>query len=321
MKKLFLSIAIVATTFVAFSQQDEQFSQNMHNRLSINPGYAGTNGSICAVILGRHQWVGFPGAPEHYLFSLDAPVFKQTPLHGGAGLTIRKDGLGNDNSLFAKACYAYHLTLGSVGVLGIGLEAGIQQKAIDANWVSTDPYTLDNAIPDVKTSSLTYDLGFGLYYTTPQLYVGLSSSHLPEMTLKDAGSPTNALDKLDFLVARHYYLMAGYDFPLGDITLKPSVFVKSDAASTIFDINCNVMYKDMVWLGASYRLQDAIVPMVGFNWKPNDKSNLKIGYSYDVTTSQLKSYSNGTHEIMLGYCIKIIPKVKTQSHINPRFLK
>jgi hypothetical protein len=38
----------------------------------------------------------------------------------------------------------------------------------------------------------------------------------------------------------------------------------------------------------------------------------RIGYAYDFTTSKIKQYSSGTHEIMIGYDFgKEIIKVKT----------
>ena len=116
-------------------------------------------------------------------------------------------------------------------------------------------------------------------------------------------------------------MLAGYDFDINStFKLMPSVLVKSDAKSTIFDVNCNVMWNNMVWLGANYRMTDAIVAQVGFQ-KANEKMVWKVGYSYDITMSDLKNHSNNTHEIVLGYCFKIVKKVKKQSHINPRFLK
>ena len=42
-----------------------------------------------------------------------------------------------------------------------------------------------------------------------------------------------------------------------------------------------------------------------------------FGYSYDITTSTIKNYSNGTHEIMLGYCHKFVKPEKPFS--NPVF--
>ena len=317
MKKTVLTLGLAASALVVFGQQDAQFTQYTHNKLTYNPGYAGMNGSICAVILYRSQWMQFPGAPQTGLLNIDAPVFQNSALHGGAGLTVINDVLGNDHSLFARACYAYHLPIGAVGKLGIGLEAGMIQKSLKFNWIppdGTNTITTDFSIPDAGTSAITYDLNFGLYYNTQKLYVGLSASHLPQQELKKT-------QQFDFQNARHYFLIAGYTFDISSsLQLMPSVKVKSDAKSTIFDLGANVVWNNMVWGGVAYRMTDAVAAMAGF-MQNKDKYSWKIGVSYDITLSELKDYSSNTPEVMLGYCFKIIPKVKTQSHINPRFLK
>jgi type IX secretion system PorP/SprF family membrane protein len=190
------------------------------------------------------------------------------------------------------------------------------QKTLAFDWHPPDGDNSvgpDDAIPDGQESSITYDLDFGLYYTTPKLYVGLAATHLPQQQLK--------ADELNFLVARHYFVLAGYNIDInGDFTITPNILAKSDAKSTIFDINVTGMYQKMVWLGASYRMTDAIAAMAGYQ-KEVGKSSMKIGIAYDFTTSAIKNHSSGTPEVVLGYCYKIIPKQKTQSHINPRFLK
>jgi hypothetical protein len=48
--------------------------------------------------------------------------------------------------------------------------------------------------------------------------------------------------------------------------------------------------------------------------------NLKVGYSYDMTLTDIKSYSSGTHEIMINYCLRVKPPVDRQFHKNVRFL-
>ena len=78
------------------------------------------------------------------------------------------------------------------------------------------------------------------------------------------------------------------------------------------------MYDKTYWFGITYRMQDAIAPMLGAKFL-KDKS-LKIGYSYDLTTSKIKGYSSGTHEVMLGYCFNVKKKVKITSYQNARFL-
>jgi len=320
MRKAFIPLFLIfnfSFLMEGMAQQDPQFSQNMFIKLPINAGYAGTSGAICATAVYRTQWVGFPGAPKTLFFSIDAPV---AMLHGGAGLTIVNDKLGNFNFTHVRGAYSFHKPIGQTGLLGIGLEAGILQSSVQYNWLAPDGTNghtgqqIDNAIPATGVSKMTYDLGLGIYYRTDQLHVGISASHIPQQQLK----ATN----FDYTAARHYYVMAGYDFFLSSaFTLRPSVHVKSDASVTTFDANINLLWNNTLWAGVSYRLQDAIVPMVGFAWKPNATSTLKIGYAYDLGTSDLKTHHSNTHEILLNYCIKFTPKPKTQSHINPRFLK
>ncbi len=314
MKKSILLGAVLCVCITGFSQQDPQFSQNMHNRLFPNPGVAGSNKAICATLLGRQQWMGFDGKPETYLFTIHAPV---RILRGGLGLSVTSDKLGSENTMGLKAAYAYRQTIG-VGDLGIGVGIGMVSKSIKDEWVSIDPYSQDPSIPDNGASDAGFDLDFGLYYKTNKLYVGLSSTHLTESDLEQIENNTSGLS---YKVARHYYIMAGYEYEINpSFTLLPSVFVKSDASSTQFDVNINVLYNNLIWGGVSYRFQDAIVPMIGIVKEGIGPGTLKFGYSYDVTTSALRQYSSGSHEIMLGYCFKIPEVEKVQKHKTVRFL-
>jgi type IX secretion system PorP/SprF family membrane protein len=315
MRKTFAIIAFTLTGLGAFAQQDAQFSMNMFNRLSINPGYAGMNEALCATLLYRQQWTNFPGAPKTGLFSVDYGRIA----HGGIGLTIDQDQLGFDKTLAAKLAYSFHLPIGNMGNLGIGLDFGMIQKSLSGNFIAPDGGTTqtpsqDNAIPWSGVSATTYDLGLGLYYRTfnNKLYVGISSLHLPEQQFKKSSS----IWSYDYKVARHYYVMAGYMFTLGPkFDLTPSILTKSDAASTQLDVNLLARYNKMVFLGASYRISDAFVAIVGLEWK-----GFRFGYSYDFTTSAIKNHSNGTHELMLGYCHKFSKPPKPHGHMNERFL-
>ncbi len=320
MKKNLTTIALTITTLVTFAQQDAQFSMNMFNKLAVNPGYAGTNQALCAVLLYRQQWTSFPGAPKTGLLSVDYGQI----LRGGIGLTVDQDQLGFDKTLKAKLAYSYHLHLGATGILGIGIDAGMIQKSLNGNFIAPDGTSTqgtgggpDLAIPWNGTAATTYDVGFGLYYTTPKLYIGLSSLHLPEQSLKK----TDTKYDFNFKVARHYYVMAGYTFNLGNqFELTPSVLAKSDASSTQLDINLLAKWNKTIFIGASYRLTDAIVGIVGLERSFNPKLTAKFGYSYDMTTSAIKNYSHGTHEIMLGFCYKLKKEPKPTSHMNVRFL-
>jgi len=169
---------------------------------------------------------------------------------------------------------------------------------------------------------LKFDLGFGaVLYQPNKYYVGISATHLtaPEM------------DKLYTQLSRHIYVMGGYEYPLGasNLVLRPNALVKTDMASTQFDINADVLWNQMVWGGLSFRPGDAISPYVGFQKSFASKpisatktanSSLRIGYAYDITTSEIKNYSAGSHEIFLTYCIGFGDIPIRAKHSNPRFL-
>jgi type IX secretion system PorP/SprF family membrane protein len=327
MKKTLTVIAFSLTGLVSFAQQDAQFSMNMFNKLAINPGYAGTNKALCATVLYRDQWDKFPGAPKTGLLSLDYGRI----LGGGIGLTVDQDIIGFDKTFKAKLAYSYHLPLGNNGgVLGIGLDGGIIQKSLQGEFVAPDGTTTsggggtDAAIPWTGTSAMTYDVGFGLYYTNSKMYVGLSSLHLagPAQKLTGSGGGTypGTLYSFQYEMARHYYVMAGYNFNVNKLVITPSILTKSDASSTQLDINLMAKYDNKFFGGVSYRLTDAIVAMAGLEWPLTPKSNIKFGYAYDITLSNIKTYNKGTHEIMLGYCMKFGNDPKPTSHMTVRFL-
>lgn len=310
MKKTFTAIASLALLFIgtsSFAQQDPQFTMNMFNRLYANPGYAGSNNGICANALHRQQWVGFDGRPITTVVNVDATV---KALHGGLGLSILSDKLGAQYSGGVKLSYAFRWALGP-GTLGIGIEGGVLFNTLDGSQL--DPIQEnDPNIVNGSSSGVAPDLGFGLYYHTDKLYAGISANHLigPTLEFEEGGTIS------EVTIARHYYAMAGYTWDINPTwALNPSVFLKTDAASTQFDINLRALWKNMVWAGVSYRIDDAVVIMAGVQIK-----EFRVGYSYDVTTSGLNNYSSGSHEIMLGYCYKLKSPVANQRYRNVRFL-
>lgn len=302
---IFITIFIFISNDVCLAQQDPQFSQNMFTKMPTNAGYAGSNDAICGTVLYRNQWTGFGGEPKSILATFDMPV---DVLHGGVGLSIyASDQLGAERNMNIRGAYAYRTDLGA-GRLGVGLDFGYHQKSLDGSkFIYNDDG--DNNIPVANVSGGTFDLGFGAYYNTDKLFVGISSAHLTAGQIKYSNVNTK--------MARHYYFMAGYGLDLtSSLTLKPMIQLKSDAVSTQVDFNANLLINNRFWVGGSYRIQDAIVILAGLEIIPN----LKLGYSYDITTSEIKTYSSGSHEIMLGYCYKPNKKINRQFHRNVRFL-
>lgn len=334
MKKIYFFIVVSVLSVTVFAQQDAQFTQNMFTNMAINPGYAGISKQICLTTLYRQQWTGFTdtyleggetkthkGAPQTILLTVDAPI---RVLHGGIGLSVFSDKLGFENNIGVKLAYSFHVNI-AIGTLGLGLQAGFLNKSIDFSKFNpldqNDPLLMSNS---GKKSTFMTDIAFGAFYNIPgKAYVGLSANQLIESKIKLAGESKSKLK-------RHYYLTGGYHWTLPnnpDWELSPYVLIKTDFASAQYDITAMCKWRNMIWAGVSYRVQDAVAIIVGA-YPLNQPSmspalqNLRIGYSYDITTSALgrNKRSSGSHEIMLGYCFKIEIKKTITKYLNTRYL-
>ena len=305
MKKIIILILAVTSVVTVSGQQDPQFTQNMFNKLANNPGFAGSRGVIATSILHRSQWMGFSddgAAASTQNFSVDAEL---PSLYGGVGLNVVKDNIAEFSNLGLQASYAYRTELG-VGQIGMGMSVGMYQSGLNGGALRS-AQSGDPAIPtgDVKGSSL--DIGAGVYYNTQDVYIGLSSAHMTEPTIEWS-------DGQNFSLTRHYFLIAGYYHELSSLlSLNPSIYLKSDGATSQLDINTNLIYNNKMWGGVSYRLDEGISLLAGMN--VND--DLRFGLAYDVT---LMNAMSNSLEFMLGYNFKIKTNKAISKYKNPRFL-
>lgn len=290
MKKLNILIIAIVIEVSAFAQQMPHFSQYMFNDFFINPAIAGTKDETQIKLTLRNQWAGFDGAPKTQTLSGQTNYFDKM----GVGATIINDKTGPLNQTGLEVAYAYRVKITEESQLSLGLSAKAIQYVLDERKITLEDPN-DNAVLGTINKSLVPDASFGAYYYTPKYYVGLSVPQLFQSSIRYDGSTKRINQEI-----RHYFLSAGYKFDINkDFSVEPSVLVKTIIkAPTQFDINVKGTYKDMFWLGLSYRHQTACVAMLGFEW---DK--LIVGYAYDFTLNNVRKYSNGSHEVMLGMLI------------------
>ncbi len=287
----------------AEAQQDPQYSQYMFNQMAVNPGYAGSHDAICATLVNRNQWVGFDGHPNTSVFHINGPINR---INSGVGVTFLSDKVGYDQNISVGLDYAYRFNLGP-GKLGVGISGLFINNALKSSWyIPNGSWETDGAIPKENESVSGFDMGLGLFYRTEQVNLGISTTHLLEPTLNY------------FKLKRHYYISAGCLIPLRNPVweIAPTIWVNSDGTSSQFTGNVNVMYNKKIWGGVGYRLNDAVIGMIGVDLF----GGLKIGYSYDFTYTNIRNYSKGSHEIMVGYCFSFVKEKVTQKYKSVRFL-
>lgn len=306
MKKIVLIILIAALYMPeAKAQQDPLLTQYMFNGLFLNPAYAGSHPYWSSTLTFRNQWVGLEGAPETGIAAVDGPLPNQNM---GLGVVFFHDRIGVTRQNTMVFNYSYSIKTNSDSKLAFGINAGFSQYSAQL----TDLTVWDNDVvfQNDLTSKVLPKFGAGAYYYAEKYYVGLS---IPTLFAYQSGVDFSLNLTNSSFLRRHYLLTGGYVFDVAEnIKLKPSVLGKY-VQNTPFevDINLSAIYKNAYWVGVSYRSKDAVAIILEY------QTNLffRIGYSYDITLTDLSNYSYGSHEIMLGIDFgKDLTKVKT-----PRF--
>jgi hypothetical protein len=280
-------MVLLTSKFVA--QQLPQYTQYMLNEMAINPAVAGKDNYADVRSNNRYQWVGITDAPRTYMLTLHSPLKNKRM---GLGTQIYTDIVGPTRRVGISLAYAYHIKLSEKIKLSLGLSAGIQQWGIDGHKLHLHDSGDENLLTQYQTKVVP-DFGAGLYVHHENWYIGFSAPQLYQSPIKlyDGGDNKGTL-------VTHFLLNGAYKFKVNDeFKIEPSFLAKYASPAPIkVDVGARVIYQEQIWLGVGYRHHDAFTAILGFMYK----NYLMIGYSYDFTTTNLKKYSTGTHELMLG---------------------
>jgi type IX secretion system PorP/SprF family membrane protein len=321
-RSFLLMFVMVSFAASLSAQQDPQFTQWYMDHAISNIAASGNSDLTQVNGFYRNQWVGLDHAPVTSLLTANG---KLGFMPGAFGVQFYQDELGFEGNTMAKVGYAYSLAPFAGGAtLSVGTSVSYFSKTFKPTWIAIDDWTQDNAIPSDGETGSAIDVDLGVYISKPKsFYAGLSMTHIAESELKDGGT------LMSITPARHFYAMGGYNYAInGDLLiLRTNLLAKSDINATAIDFNVNVIYDDMIWGGVSYRPGDAVAPVVGFQYRMINKDAtsykeqlFRVGYSFDATTSELQTYSSGSHEVFLSYSFKFESTPIQNRYANPRFL-
>ncbi|MEJ7736502.1 MAG: type IX secretion system membrane protein PorP/SprF [Chitinophagaceae bacterium] len=326
--KLYLFLGyFLGNSFFIKAQQQPHYTQYIVNQYIINPALTGIENYTDIKISHRHQWAGLQGAPVTTYLSLHMPLGKQDDRltatsfemsgenprgkaywqqyeaaspHHGLGLKIINDRTGPLNRLGTYISYAYHVGVSASTSLAAGFEGGVRNLSLNRailDFGTTDP--LDPAVYNSgQINQIKPDFGAGLYLYSRSYFVGLSVQQIIPQKVYFSDLRIKAGDSK---LIPHLFVSAGYRFLLtDDFTALPSMLVRFVSPVPVqFDVNGKVQYRDLAWVGASYRLHDGYAGMIGLNIS----NALNVSYSYDRTTSRINTVTKGSHEIVVGFLI------------------
>ncbi|MES2131391.1 MAG: type IX secretion system membrane protein PorP/SprF [Bacteroidota bacterium] len=297
--------------------QDMHFTQFYAAPLYLNPAFSGANVCSRMTLVYRNQWPGVKQAYQSYLLSLDHFFTKQNL---GMGLLCGVDnaGTGGLRTTIIHPSFAYEIKINKFLAVRLGIQPGVTIKSINfeklvfGDQLARGGNTGASSVTTVEKPTQNkafFDIGTGALIYTSKLWLGVSFFHL--------NRPNESFYELDNVVLPiRYSVHGGTKFYLNedekDPALKKSVSIvahyRGQGKFDQFDLGVyysqSVMTFGLWYRGipglksykAQYRNDDAVAAVIGFQ-----KDRLNIGYSYDITISQLQGLTQGAHEITLSY--------------------
>lgn len=304
MKKFTLSLLFLLGTGNLFAQ-DPTFTQFYANPVYLNPALAGSSGCPRVALNYRNEWPQLTGNYVTYAASYDS-YFKN--ISGGIGLVALHDqqGQGTIQTSMIGASYSYYLKVNRKFRLMFGTQAAYYQKYLDWSQLTfgdqIDPrrgfiYQTGD-VPRGDGRRGFFDVSAGLVGFSKNFYFGAAFHHLnrpdESMILGQSRLPikfTGHIGANIKLGQRGRYSSTTF--------LSPNIIYQNQNGFQQLNVGAYLKYESFT-IGAWYRNKDAFILTVGIN---TDK--YRIGYSYDLTVSQLgNGVSGGSHEVSLGINLK-----------------
>jgi type IX secretion system PorP/SprF family membrane protein len=190
--------------------------------------------------------------------------------------------------------FAYHLKTGKSSTISFGIRAGALNLQSDFQSLqngASDPTAIDQAFSGNNLSA-----GFGFLFRNQFVEVGYSVPSIVQNTLNISDSIT--LDPINLT----HLLFTQFEIPLDhNFKLHPGFLMKYFNGLTLnYDLNLLGSYKELIFLGASYRKSESVDLLMKLNITPQ----LQLAYAYDYPIGRLNNFSRGSNEILIRYIFR-----------------
>ena len=310
---IFRMLFIAWGVFVGMNSiaQDQQYTQFYSAPTLLNPAFAGASAQSRFSSLLRNQWSLIPGGFKSYRFAYDHYA---SSINSGFGIVVGSDKLGTGSlkSSSFQVQYAYEVKVKHGLFFRPALQLGFVNKTLDfGNLVFYDQMIRDG---DPSYEAISYgpakyfDASAGALLYSAKAWIGAAVFHMNKPNEAIYNATTEIVPRrlsvhggLRTKIKSNFYSKVGKDM----------VFTFNYQAQGKFDQLDFGVYTELnpIVLGIWYRglpvksnqyqhpNRDSFSALVGFQ-----TGNYKVGYSYDVTTSQLAvGNTGGSHEISFTY--------------------
>jgi type IX secretion system PorP/SprF family membrane protein len=281
-----------------------------------NPAFTGVENYGDLKLGYRYQWTGFGNnAPKFINIVYNIRLNQQLDLKRnslrtsvsddklpvnkrmihGLGVSLFNEDVGVINRIGGGINYSLHYPLIKSIWMATGLSVGIENTRVDINEIymgtNPDPDPFYERLLSNGANRTDLNVRAGVLFYSPIFYLGFC--YLPVLNTPLQTSEGNFADP--------FYrgtVQTGVSIPLSqDFNLKPSIHgVWQMDNELLFDYSVKVFYRERIWLGATYRDTKSGVGLIGLNLN----KLLVATYSYEIPTSALRQFSDGSHELVLA---------------------
>ncbi len=313
MKKILLTIALVASVLGLNAQNRKHVANFSLFQQYFNPALTGYEGSMLKTYY-RNQWTGFEDAPKTIFASAELDLAdmaswkkdgllktsqddtynRQLEAKHAFGLAVMNDRFGPFTENQVNLSYGTRVRLSEKLSLRWGAAATYSSQQLDVSRLTTD----EEADPEFENFNgqngkmSKFDLNMGLMLTAENFYVGYAMQDIMK------GKMTTGDDYLNKAFPQHHVAQAGYRTALTEQfgVVVNGLYRYDDKLEDTMEGQVKAVYQNMLWLGAGYRHNLAYSVQGGVRL-----NQLRLGYVYEVPNGDAKYMDKATNEIMVTY--------------------
>ncbi|NBC25007.1 MAG: type IX secretion system membrane protein PorP/SprF [Bacteroidetes bacterium] len=297
--------------------QDPVFSQFYLAPTQLNPAFVGNSNGPNFALNYRNQWPGMPNAYTTYAVAYDQFFERYS---SGFGLIAMTDNAGDGILTTQKVGlqYSYKARINQSTYLKGGLEIAFVQNNLDWDKLiffdQLDPEfgsvtpggsTIPSAeVPPESLSFIYPDISFGLAFYSSTFYGGMVLHHMnsPQNSFFEDSNPLQSGVPLRWTLHGGAQFSRSQTYRPGDGFFSPNLIYTRQASFSQLNIGIHGGISALFG-GLAYRhsgsIPDAIILSIGFR-----TGNMRIGYAFDYTVSDLGISVGGAHELGIQYRIE-----------------
>ena len=263
-KHLLFFVLVVVFQNKTLAQQDPYFSTYFINPSVINTSLSALNDNNNIVLIYRNQWTNYQ--PTNLSSTSDSPTtgilslnLKSRDKIYSFGVNLISDNLGPKEFFSFSPYFGIKKKINN-SFFSISISPTFKSTTMNFGSLifvnPADPFNVGGKQTESKP-----DLGAGISYFNNKLLLSVGVKNIIQPSFNFGIDDLNNKDFTNLTFLGKYTIQIDRD-----LSVEPYVLFISDMTSYTFDVSALAIYKENMFIGASYRYDEAVVGFLGYNF-------------------------------------------------------